>query len=131
MDYFAHDELDRVIGSERLQSPLGTRNVGGEYDPFFQLPEKTRRKLSGAGMIVAAPYGERADVLADIICREVAGIETIDDALAWYFKMCSRYMLETRRMSYSRRYKRRVERAAAKGYDSYWQHRQVRSIGLD
>lgn len=116
------DELDRVLmGTTVKSTPSGP--AGGEWDYLLALPRRTRRRLIGAGYLTT--YGEQPDVAAELIIAHVAGVENIDDAMAWYVRTALRALAERRRLAHHRRHQRH---AALNGRRSYYEHRTALAV---
>ncbi len=129
------DEFERITEGEIARSSPG-RRPGGEWDPWFALAPKTRRRLIGAGF--AGLVALEPDVLADIIERNHPGLDG-EEPMAWYYRTALKVMVErrtasklhrrnrlTRTAGYKTEYEHRTRQARAAGYDTFWQYRQAR-----
>lgn len=76
-------EIDRVLAGNPLRS-TGARNAHGEWDWVDHIDRRTMRRLTGAGYFARA--GLSIDEAADMICARVGGVDTLDDAIAWYVR---------------------------------------------
>lgn len=126
---YALDELDRVLGNERLRSP-GARRGGrsgpwDEYDVLRQMSRRTIRRLIGAGYL--RRRGAVHDEVAEIILARVPGLSSPDEAISWYCTTALVAIGEARREARARVYRRRVRRAHAAGYRSF-HHQRVSRI---
>lgn len=125
------DRFDQVIGAEaHASSPTVKGKHGGEWDAWYALPRRTRRRLIGAGF--ARKGAMEPDVLADLITRQ--GVtDDYREALDWFYRTAIAALDERQR---ERRRVRRVPfvdrnaKAIAQGYLSFWQYRKAaRSVG--
>ena len=136
VEFYALDELDRVVGSERLASSPGPRN-GPEWDGLRLMNPRKLHRLRGARWMV--PGAMQPDQLAEVIVPRVADVESIDDAIEWYVKMCLIAIDEARTAAGRRRrgklarrnghptyYAYRDEQARQQGHESLWHLRKER-----
>lgn len=118
MGVFA-DELDRVVGFNRLQTmPLRDLvRTAGEWDWRRNIPRKTHRRLAGAGYLTSS--GEKPDVLADMIINAVPDVTCTDDAIAWYLRHALKAIGENRRERHHYRHKRFARQQGDVSYYAY------------
>jgi hypothetical protein len=122
VSYGAQGELDRVLGGSSLLHPAHG-DPGGEWDALRALDRSTLRRLTGARLLT--PHGLRPDVAADIIARNVARIEDVDDAMAWFVRTALDAITERRRAAHHRRHALLARRH---GYRTYHQYRTFQSV---
>ena len=115
---WALDELERVVGAEGLASSPG-RHAGGEWDYILSLPRCTRRRLVGAGYMRRT--GMSPDELEALIVPRVSGVETTDEAMAWYVRTCLVAIGERRTLARRRRHHRLARR---NGFSTYFEYRE-------
>lgn len=122
------DELDRVLGGERLLTlpirQLEDSRYGGEWDWRRLMPRRTHRRLAGAGWLSST--GISPDELEMLVVPQVAGVETLSEAVEWYLKMASRAIGEARREQHQRRH---LRFAKQQGHASYYAYR--RAVALE
>lgn len=127
------DRLRAVVGAEaHASSPTRThdhagRRVerGGEYDAWYALPARSRRRLIGAGW--ARKGAMQPDELADLIARN-GGPSDYREALEFYYRLAL-LAIDERRRAYE--IDTRNARAKAAGQPSYFHYRnqQARAAG--
>lgn len=129
------DLFDLVVcGEAHASSPR--QRPGGEWDPWYGLPARTRRRLIGAGF--ARPGAMEPDVLADMIRDRHPGLNG-QDPLDWYFRTALLVLDERRKVARHRRthalirrsghasyYAHRTSYCASQGYESVWHYRRAK-----
>lgn len=95
------DLFDLVVQGEAHASSPG-RHPGGEWDPWFALPRRTRRILIGARM--ARSGALMPDQLADLIVRRHPCLD--EPPLDWYFRTALAAIQERRYASNRDRHQR-------------------------
>lgn len=125
----SRSELHRVCGPDVLRSPR-REYVGGEWDAFKALPSRQVRRLIGAGWLRRT--GEAPDVLAERIIDQVAGVDTVCEAVTWYISAAGTAMREQRAERWRRQFRNRDRRADRLGFGSYHYHRLYRAeLGVE
>jgi len=137
-DHYAISEIDRVLNTCRLQSPHGRSKPTsrpdrrGEYDSYYALPPRRRRRLAGAGFILAYPNGLVPDELSEMIEAAVPGLGSGGtDPLVWYFNTADRYIRESRQIANQRKFQARDRRAREENLPSYYYNRLLRNALSD
>lgn len=126
------DLLDHVLRGEAHRSNAPSKR-GGEWDAWFALPQRSRRRLIGARW---ARFGALPpDVLADRIRDVIA----VDDPLVWFYRTALAAIDERQRAANVDRhvrvavdggdvsyYARRTRLVQQVGHPSLWHYRVAR-----
>ena len=114
------DELDRVMMGNTVRHPCHG-GVGGEWDTLrFLLGKRPRvsRRLVGARLLT--PYGMAPDVATHDCIGPNAHIEDVDEAMAWYLRMCLLYLNDRQKLA---NYNRHQKLARNNGFYTYFGYR--------
>jgi hypothetical protein len=121
------DELDRVVGGERLLTMslrrLEDPRYGGEWDWRRNMDRRTHRRLAGAGWL--SSQGEKPDTFADFIIARVPDVDDTCSAIDWYLRMASRSIREARRESHQHRH---LRFARQQGHATYYAYRRALAL---
>lgn len=122
------DELDRVVGDDRLRTlplrVLEDRRYGGEWDWRRNMDRRTHRRLVGAGWLVKG--GELPDVMAShLIIPRLPGVDDTCSAIDWYLRCALRSIKEARRASHTHRH---LRYARARGHKTYYAYRTQQAL---
>lgn len=82
-----NDEIDRAVGAERPKS-IGARNRYGEWDFTVTVSPRRLRRLTGARYF--RRDGMDIDDFADLVCRNVSGVDDHDSAIEWWIDISTR-----------------------------------------
>ena len=82
-----NDEIDRAVGAERPKS-IGARNGYGEWDFTVTVSPRRLRRLTGARYF--RRDGMDIDDFADLVCRNVSGVDDHDSAIEWWIDISTR-----------------------------------------
>lgn len=129
------DALTLVVGGDTHCSSPGER-PGGEWDPWFALSRRNRRRLTGAGWATAG--GLQPDQLAHVI-DAYRSFETQDEALTWFYRTAlasinerryaanvDRHLRVARAGGDATYYDRRDRLAREGGHGSLWRYRKAK-----
>lgn len=119
------DRLAHVIGGEaHATTPADDKRAGGEWDAWYALPRRTRKRLTGAGY--ARRGAMQPDVFADLLRSRGFG-DDYRQALERFYGEALLAIIETRR---ARTNNSRARQAKATGHRSYFALRNARAVAL-
>jgi hypothetical protein len=123
-----------VVGPETHRSAPGA-HPGGEWDPWWSLSRRQRRRLIGGGFATAR--GLMPDRLADLIESRHPGLHGACP-IEWYYRTALRVLDERRRAArrdsrqrlaerhgHRTEYQYRTAQARANGHASLWHQRRA------